>query len=111
MGVICKSQSELTPLYSLYILCKNRCFQSGRVTSSSNFLRKFAYGGKIETMCVKMLTLYSYLIASMPECRILGWRSFFLTIVKHFELDFMVIWVSCMLDVSSVGTMRSSLSD
>lgn len=62
-------------------------------------------------MCENVDTVLSYLIESVPECRILGWRSFFLTIVKHFELDFMVIWVSCMLDVSSVGTVRSSLSD
>lgn len=62
-------------------------------------------------MCENVDTVLSYLTESVPECRILGWRSFFLTVVKYFELDFMVIWASCMLDVSSVGTMRSSLSD
>ena len=62
-------------------------------------------------MCENVDTVFSHLLESLPESRILGWRSFFLTIARHFELDFMVILVSCMLDVSSVGTMRSSLSD
>ena len=62
-------------------------------------------------MCENVDTVLSHLIESLPECRILGWISFFLTIARHFELDFMVILVSCMLDVSSVGTVRSSISD